>query len=49
MVKGVVINYRRGRHTQTTNQIVIEINGVKTTTDAAKYLGKKVVWTTPSG
>ncbi len=48
-MKGKIINYRRGRKTEYTNQYVVEIEGVKNREDAENYLGKKVVWTTSSG
>ncbi len=48
-MKGRIVNYRRGKNTEYTNQYVIELDEVKTRDDAYKWLGKKVVWRTPSG
>jgi large subunit ribosomal protein L35Ae len=48
-MKAVIINYRGGQHTQKTNQLVLEAEGVKNKEDAEKILGKKVVWKTPTG
>ena len=48
-MKGVIVNYRSGRHTQKMNQLVVEVEGVKKKEDAEKLMGKKVVWKTPSG
>ena len=48
-MRGVIVNYRGGRHTQKTNQLVVEVEGVKNKEEAEKLLGKKVVWKTPSG
>lgn len=48
-MKGTIVNFRRGRHLQHPNQIVILIDGIKSKEDTKKVLNKKVVWTTPSG
>ncbi len=48
-MKATISNYRRGRRTQKTNQMVLEPAGVKDKDAAAKLEGKKVTWTTPSG
>lgn len=49
MVKGVVLSYRRGRHTQNPKQVIIRIEGVEKKEDAMKFIGKKVVWRTKKG
>ncbi len=41
-VEGVVINYRRGRRTVYGNQIIVEIPGVSSRDEAARFVGKKV-------
>jgi len=46
-LKAVILSYRRGRHTQKTNQFLLEIPGCDTRAKAAQYIGKKVVWTAP--
>ncbi len=43
-MEGIIVNYRRGRKTQTTNQMVITIPGVDKEA-ALKLVGKKVVYT----
>lgn len=48
-MKGKIVNYRGGKHTQKTNQLVVMIDEVKTKDDAKKLMKKKVEWTTPSG
>ncbi len=48
-MRGVVVSYRRGRHTTRTNQVIIEIPGVKNRKEASKFIGKKVEWVTPGG
>lgn len=48
-MEATIVNYRRGRHTQTTNQLILMVPKVDTKESAAKMVGKKVTWTTPSG
>ncbi len=48
-MNGVIANFRRARHHQTGNQMVIVPEKGTTTESAAKLLGKQVVWTTPAG
>ncbi|MFH1721523.1 MAG: 50S ribosomal protein L35ae [Candidatus Altiarchaeota archaeon] len=48
-MKAQIVNYRSGQRTQTTNQIILKVEGVKDKEAAAKLDGKKVVWTTPGG
>ena len=49
MVKGKVIQFRRGRHTIKERHFLIEIDGSKTRKDAEKFVGKEVVWKSPAG
>lgn len=49
MWSGIVTSFRRGRHTVTTNQIIIEVTGITNRKDASRLIGKKVVYTTESG
>ncbi|MBW2978472.1 50S ribosomal protein L35ae [Candidatus Woesearchaeota archaeon] len=47
-MEGIIVNFRRGRHTQKDNQMVISVSGYDK--EKAKGLvGKKVVWTSPAG
>ena len=48
-MKASIVNYRGGRHTQKTNEMVLDVEGVANKEDAKKILKKKVEWTTPSG
>ncbi len=41
-MKGVVVSYRRGRHRQTPNQVLIKFDEVKNLSDANELLGKKI-------
>jgi len=47
-MKATILSYRRGRHTQTTNQVLIEMEGVDSRALASKFIGKRIVWKTPS-
>jgi large subunit ribosomal protein L35Ae len=46
--RGVVSSYRRGRHLQKTNQVILVFDGVKTRAEAAALVSRKVKWTTES-
>lgn len=45
----MIVNYRLGRHTQRRNQCIIEIAGVEDKNQAAKLIGKKIIWSSPKG
>ena len=47
-MNGIIVNYKIGKHTQTTNQMIIKISDIKTREAAAKLVGKKVVYNTGS-
>lgn len=47
MIKGVVVNYRRGRHTVYTNQVIIKIENIDSKEKAKEFIGRKVEWKTP--
>lgn len=44
-----ILQFRRGRHTQTTNQFLIEVEGIDSKEKAKKLIGKKIVWKSPGG
>jgi large subunit ribosomal protein L35Ae len=46
---GIISNFRRGRHLQTTDQMIIVVNGIDSKEKAAKLIGKKVAWKSPAG
>lgn len=43
-MKGVIHNFRGGRHTQYTNQVIILPENAKNKGEAAQLIGKKVKW-----
>jgi large subunit ribosomal protein L35Ae len=48
-MKGKILSYRRGKHTQNVNQMLVEVEGVDSKEKAEKIVGKKLVWKTPGG
>ncbi len=48
-MKAILLNYRRGRHTQTTNQFLLEVEGCDTKAMASQFIGRRVVWKSPAG
>ncbi|MGY5872408.1 MAG: 50S ribosomal protein L35ae [Candidatus Thorarchaeota archaeon] len=45
--KGVVTSYRRGKHLQHPNQVILLFSEVKTKAGASALVGRKVKWTSP--
>lgn len=48
-MKATLLSYRRGRHTQTPNQLLLEIEGCDTKAMASGFVGRRVIWKSPSG
>jgi large subunit ribosomal protein L35Ae len=48
-MKAILLNYRRGRHTQRANQFLIEVDGCDTKAMASGFIGRRLVWKSPSG
>jgi len=46
---GVIKNFKRGRKTQTTNQMIVVVKEVEKKEKAASLVGKKVIWKSPAG
>lgn len=49
MIKGKVVQFRRGRKTITERHFLIEVEGSKNRKDAEKLVGKDVEWKSPAG
>jgi|GEM_PF-305008 len=45
--QALILSFRRGRHTQRTNQFLLGIRGADTRAKASQYIGSRVVWTSP--
>ncbi len=48
-MKGRISNYRRGAHTEYTNQYIVQVDGVQDRSSADGIVGKRVVWKTATG
>ncbi len=48
-MEATIVNFRRGRHTQRTNQFLLVIEGVDSRAKASQFIGKRVVWKSKSG
>ena len=46
MVKGIVVQFRRGRHTVQERHFLLDF-GFKNKEEAGKVVGKEVAWTSP--
>ncbi|HUX99547.1 MAG TPA: 50S ribosomal protein L35ae [Candidatus Deferrimicrobium sp.] len=45
---GVIVNYRRGRHTQNTKHILLNFN-FPSYQEATRVIGKEIEWKSPAG
>ncbi len=48
-MKAVILNYRQGKRTQSTNQLIVKPEKSSNKEDASKLMGRRVEWITPSG
>ena len=48
-MKGTIVNFRGGRHTQKNDEMIIEVPDVDSREKAEKLVNKEIEWTTPSG
>jgi large subunit ribosomal protein L35Ae len=48
-MQGTIVNFRRGRHVQTGNQMIVVVEGVNDKKKAATYVGKPVAFKTETG
>ena len=46
-MEGAIKNFKRGRKTQTMNQMIVVVKGIDTKEKATELVGKTVVWTSP--
>lgn len=46
-MEGIISSFRRGRKTQTTNQVIIHVDSVDSKDKAEKLIGKSVSWNAP--
>lgn len=48
-MEGTILNYRKGMHTQTNDEMVVKVSGVNSKAEAEKLVSKSVEWVSPSG
>lgn len=48
-MKGIIINYRGSLKVKKPKQMIVKAEGIDTKADTKKIIGKKIVWTSPSG
>ena len=48
-MEGVIASFRRGRHTQTDNQMLVNVKDIDNKEKASKLIGKVVIWKSPAG
>ena len=46
---GLIVSFRRGKHRQYHNQMIVKSNDIDSKDKAAKLVGKKVLWKSPAG
>lgn len=44
VIQGVIVNYRTGPKTQRSKECIIQFPDVKSASDAARFVGRKVAW-----
>jgi len=49
LIQGIILSYRRGKHTQNVNQVLVGIEGIDSREKAKEYLGKSLIWKSPGG
>jgi len=47
-MEAIIVNFRQGRHRTSPNQMILKVSGVENKDDAAKLVGKTVVWESPA-
>lgn len=48
-MEGLIVSFRRGRHRQTDNQMLVNVKDVDNKEKASKLVGKAAVWKSPAG
>ena len=48
-MKGVISNFRCGRHTKSENQMILIVCGVDRRDKTKDLIGKEVIWKSPAG
>jgi large subunit ribosomal protein L35Ae len=48
-MEAIITSFKRSRRRTHNNQMILHVEGVSTKEEAAKLVGKKVVWKSPAG
>ena len=48
-MQAVIVHFRGGKHTQTNDQMILQVEGVDSRDKAAKLVAKSVSWKSPAG
>ena len=48
-MKGFVVNYRGSLKVKNLKQMIVKVDGIDSKKDVSKVIGKRVIWTTPTG
>lgn len=48
-MEGIIVNFRQGKHTQTNDQMVIQVDEIKSKDQARSLINKKIIWKSPTG
>lgn len=48
-MKGHIVNYRGSLKVKKLKQMIVKIDGINSKKDVSKVIGKKVIWTAPTG
>ncbi len=48
-MEAIIANFRRGRHVQTNNQMIIYVDAIKNKEDSKSLIGKTVKWKSSTG
>ncbi len=46
-MEGVILHYRLGANRQRENQVILEVEGITSRSEAARLIGRKVLWKHP--
>lgn len=49
MMNGLIVSFRRGRHNQTNNQMIIKVDSIKDRKKASDLIGKEIIFKTQTG
>lgn len=48
-MEAVIMNFRRGRHNQTNNQMILQVDGINKKEKTKDLIGKRIIWKSPKG